>query len=182
MIKDINPDELKEMTEILSSHYFQAGKAYLHNSPRFRGMFNDVQTCAIGAIAEVLANQDGYTFWPKIKAPIRDLPDIAELGGCFIVYKISWTEHERGWGCRPDGDTLYVSRMHAGEHIKAFAIRTAAREQGGQAPDEYTQPDQDAAGAVPVVVSAEILKLITEAYVFEEGQAYWSKNGDYTKL
>lgn len=40
--------------------------------------------------------------------------------GMFALYKVTWTEYERGWGCRPDGETYYTSKERAYKAIKTY--------------------------------------------------------------
>lgn len=51
------------------------------------------------------------------------------------VYCINWTEHERGWGQRPDGHTLHASRENADAYLADFIARQPA-----EARDEYSRP------------------------------------------
>lgn len=38
----------------------------------------------------------------------------------YALYKIDWTEYERGWGQRPDGTTYYLTLEEAQQHIKEY--------------------------------------------------------------
>jgi len=54
------------------------------------------------------------------------------------VYRIPWTEYERGWGQRPDGATLHLTLTHAKRFI------TNHRDQmSEQVPNTYIKPDLD---------------------------------------
>jgi hypothetical protein len=57
-----------------------------------------------------------------------------------IAYLISWTESERGWGCRPDGYSLHVGPQEAVKYVKSHNDSLPA----GPAPDEYSRADGDA--------------------------------------
>jgi hypothetical protein len=35
-----------------------------------------------------------------------------------VVYYVSWTEYERGWGCRPDGYSFHATLHEANEFVK----------------------------------------------------------------
>lgn len=48
------------------------------------------------------------------------------------VWRIDWTEYERGWGSRPDGYTLYVRKVDA-DH----AYNNMMDDRGGEVPDWY---------------------------------------------
>lgn len=53
------------------------------------------------------------------------------------LYCIEWTEYERGWGQRPDGETYYATKEAAEAAYKeAFEGRT------GSAPDYYVNPSK----------------------------------------
>lgn len=57
------------------------------------------------------------------------------------LYRIDWTEYEKGWGDRPDGTTLYLSldraRAHIGRHWQALKDK-----HGERTPDEYSVPSE----------------------------------------
>lgn len=56
-------------------------------------------------------------------------------------YRIDWTEFECGWGQRPDGYTLYLTRERASQHIDdhwaAYKIQY-----GNTVPDDYSAPSE----------------------------------------
>lgn len=53
------------------------------------------------------------------------------------VWRIDWTEYERGWGSRPDGSTYYETKAEAdAAHDKAIEGR------GVVAPDYYVNPSR----------------------------------------
>lgn len=52
------------------------------------------------------------------------------------VYKVEWTESERGWGQRPDGHSFHASKEEANEFIKAYWDKQPK----GPAPDCYVKP------------------------------------------
>lgn len=52
------------------------------------------------------------------------------------AYAVNWTEYERGWGARPDGHTLHVSREQAEQHVRDYMAKLPIK-----APDEYSLPD-----------------------------------------
>lgn len=53
------------------------------------------------------------------------------------LYCIKWTEYERGWGQRPDGETYYASKEDADEaYEKAFEGRN------GPTPSCYVNPSK----------------------------------------
>ncbi len=59
----------------------------------------------------------------------------------FLVLCQPWTEYERGFGCRPDGYTLYLSKDHRDKHIKNYNKKNNNLD---FAPDEYTKADGNA--------------------------------------
>lgn len=56
----------------------------------------------------------------------------------YPLFAMSWTEYERGWGCRPDGFTFHSSV----EEFQNF-LREFLSHQPKQVPDEYSQADKD---------------------------------------
>jgi hypothetical protein len=70
----------------------------------------------------------------------------------YALYEIKWTEYERGWGQRPDGETYYPTLEAANKAIKDHYDS----QPDGPAPDCYTKP-----GTPKLVeVSGELYKLI----------------------
>lgn len=53
------------------------------------------------------------------------------------AYVINWTERERGFGYRPDGHTLHISKEEAIAYIKSYWSC-----QPDTVPDEYSAPDE----------------------------------------
>lgn len=53
-----------------------------------------------------------------------------------VVYRIDWTEYERGLGQRPDGSTLHLDKVHADEYVEDYWERLPSHE----VPDEYSAP------------------------------------------
>ena len=52
-----------------------------------------------------------------------------------IILVLSWTEHERGWGQRPDGISLHVSQEALTTYVDAYWKR-----QPKDTPNEYEAP------------------------------------------
>lgn len=60
-----------------------------------------------------------------------------------VVYElvaINWTEYERGWGCRPDGWTVYKT-MNAALAVVRDDIDEKLKTDGG-VPDDYSVPSK----------------------------------------
>jgi hypothetical protein len=53
----------------------------------------------------------------------------------FALYKVEWTEYERGWGYRPDGETYYISKDLADKAIKDYWAKMPE-----EVPDIYSKP------------------------------------------
>lgn len=53
------------------------------------------------------------------------------------AYRIPWTEHERGWGQRPDGASLHISLEEAQRYIMEMTKNRDPK----NVPDEYSSPD-----------------------------------------
>lgn len=54
------------------------------------------------------------------------------------AYAQRWTEYERGWGSRPDGFTLYLTKESHAAHIERDK---QARLDAEGVPDEYSVPE-----------------------------------------
>lgn len=67
----------------------------------------------------------------------------------YEAWSCDWTEHERGWGCRPDGVSYSLSK----EKLQAHIDYVLSRMPKDRVPDEYTSP-----GAVQPVWVNEALK------------------------
>lgn len=99
------------------------------------------------------------------------------------AHLITWTETERGWGCRPDGVSLHLSATDARKYVADYWEREKAQNPSGEVPHEYSRPDDDGS---PVLVSKEIYDQIRESH---NGIRLWSskvselkKKGDIQKL
>ena len=79
------------------------------------------------------------------------------------VIKQTWTESERGWGCRPDGFSLHASV----EDMEQFNKEYWDRQPKGPAPDEYSRPDEN-----PTEVSVG-LKTFKEVKASKNGIRSW---------
>ncbi len=55
-----------------------------------------------------------------------------------VVYIVQMTEHERGWGQRPDGNLAFVSEASAKEYVNE-----ATKDRKPPVPDEYTSYHMD---------------------------------------
>lgn len=54
------------------------------------------------------------------------------------VVRQPWVESERGWGVRPDGDSLHLSMQDLWSFVADYW-----RTMPDQAPDEYSRPQGD---------------------------------------
>jgi hypothetical protein len=54
-----------------------------------------------------------------------------------VLYVIGLTEHERGWGCRPEGYLGFLTEAEADAYIKAENAAEVARNPSGVVPDCY---------------------------------------------
>jgi hypothetical protein len=55
-----------------------------------------------------------------------------------LVLRQDWLESERGWGIRPDGFSLHISRAALEEYLKRKRELT---ERTDTVPDSYSRPD-----------------------------------------
>lgn len=51
------------------------------------------------------------------------------------AFAVNWTEYERGWGSRPDGHTLHVSKELAEKFVEDYWAKMP-----DDVPDEYSSP------------------------------------------
>ena len=56
----------------------------------------------------------------------------------FRAYAVNWTEHERGWGSRPDGHTLHSTP----EVAQAYIASVTAGRDYSRVPDDYSAPGE----------------------------------------
>jgi hypothetical protein len=52
----------------------------------------------------------------------------------YTVYRQNWLESERGWGIRPDGYSLHLSRLDRDVYVRQYWDRMP-----NQVPDEYSR-------------------------------------------
>jgi len=69
---------------------------------------------------------------------------------------ITWTESERGWGQRPDGASLHLTKEDGAAYVKNYWAEEKVRNDaaGGGTPDEYERPDSE---GTRVLVSTDLL-------------------------
>lgn len=53
----------------------------------------------------------------------------------------AWTEHEAGWGSRPDGYTLHLTEEHRKEFTDDYLKRQDDLSPGSGTPAEYSVPE-----------------------------------------
>jgi hypothetical protein len=108
----------------------------------------------------------------KIEPPIRP-------GGRYVkdgedgskqihpVVRLDWEESERGWGIRPDGYSLHLTKEDSEAFVKEYWDTMPDRGPNGEVPDEYSRPDDE-----PHIVSvdAKTLKKIKKS---KNGIRYW---------
>lgn len=81
------------------------------------------------------------------------------------AYRIDWTEYERGWGQRPDGSTLHLTKEDADAYIKEYWDGMPDRSLG--VPDEYSAP------GTPRFVEATVEQI--ELITMSPKRAIWIK-------
>jgi len=59
----------------------------------------------------------------------------------FPVIHQGWTEYERGWGCRADGESLHLSKEDMLQYNKEYNLKHNNEK---EVPHEYTKPDGNA--------------------------------------
>lgn len=59
------------------------------------------------------------------------------------VYLETWTESEAGWGTRPDGVTLHLTREDYQKYVDEYWEREKKSNPSGATPYEYTRQDNN---------------------------------------
>lgn len=77
---------------------------------------------------------------------------------------VSWTEYERGWGCRPDGCSVHVSMEEWKHYYEEYKKRLPK-----DVPDEYSAPGKP---QLITITDQEIVSDLLE----KKSRRYW--NGD----
>ena len=77
----------------------------------------------------------------------------------YELWAVRWTEHERGWGQRPDGMTFFETEEEAKDYIRSYWEREKKRNPSGVTPDEYSLPE------TPALI--EVSESLYRAVVFE---------------
>ena len=72
----------------------------------------------------------------------------------YPAIRVGWTESERGWGQRPDGYSLHLTREDSEAYIKEYWDKMPA-----QVPDEYSRPEDPKV----IDVNAKILREIKKS-------------------
>jgi hypothetical protein len=86
-----------------------------------------------------------------------------KMHAAFIV---TWTESERGWGCRPDGASLHLTRDDVTKYIKKYWDGMQK-----EVPYEYSRPDQETGS--PVTVSTKLYKTLVQCKKKYYGYYMW---------
>ena len=89
----------------------------------------------------------------------------------YPVLKQHWTEHERGWGSRPDGVTLHLTREDRDIYVNGYH---ATYNNLDSAPDEYTSAD---GGPEIIDVDEATYKKLVAALTSEEVRHPWAQRG-----
>lgn len=92
-----------------------------------------------------------------------------------LAILMTWTESERGWGCRPDGASLHLSQESLKKYIADYWAKEKERNPSGVTPHEYTRPDGEN-GRVCLVTD----DLYEDIRMSEGGYRMWQ--GDYSSL
>lgn len=79
----------------------------------------------------------------------------------FTVFIQNWTERERGWGQRPDGFTIHLSKEHHKNYV-SYYMKTYNN--ADSVPDEYTTTDGD---PIEIEVDSELYGRIKRASDFK---------------
>ena len=78
------------------------------------------------------------------------------------LWMFTWTEYERGWGQRPDGCSLHLSKEDAKKYIDNYWKKQRA-EDGGVVPHEYSKQDSDEPKEIIIDGRNKFYKRVAEA-------------------
>lgn len=87
----------------------------------------------------------------------------------------TWTESESGWGTRPDGGSLHLTKEDYKKFIDDYWERENERNPSGKVPDEYSRPDNN---LKEVYVSKDIYNHLLES---KDKFGVWILNGQLNK-
>jgi hypothetical protein len=83
---------------------------------------------------------------------------------------VSWTEYERGWGCRGDGCSIHLSMKEWESYYAAFVKR-----QPKEVPHEYSRPDKP---STITITDPEIVEALLE----KKSVRYWNRSREHSVL
>jgi len=109
----------------------------------------------------------------KVEAKIADGAIVEKPAEWISVFCQDWEESERGWGTRPDGHTLHLTKEAHREHVKNFydnqhKIFLDHGLKEGDTPDEYTRIGN---GFRQIAVRHDTWEKVRDADA--EGKPYW---------
>jgi len=87
---------------------------------------------------------------------VYDGQDAAKV--CHHVVKMYWTETEAGWGQRPDGYSLHLTREDSETYVKDYWNKMPDRGPNGEVPYEYSRPGDPMVTEVDAKTLREIKK------------------------
>lgn len=76
-----------------------------------------------------------------------------------VVYLETWTESEAGWGTRPDGVTLHLSKEDYHKYVDDYWEREKEYNPSGVTPNEYTRQDNN---LKMVMISENLYETLTQ--------------------
>jgi hypothetical protein len=80
---------------------------------------------------------------PPMRPDVRHIRDgVDSSKDIHPVVRVDWVESERGWGQRPDGYSLHLTREDAEAFIKDYWDKMPDRGPRGEVPDEYSRPGE----------------------------------------
>lgn len=74
-----------------------------------------------------------------------------------VAFVVSWTEYERGWGCRPDGTSVHTDEAEADRFIAGYNERLKQLN-GNSVPHEYSDPTKVGILEISPDLDAELAK------------------------
>lgn len=87
----------------------------------------------------------------------------------YIVHVMTWTEYERGWGCRSDGASLHLTKEDMDQFIKEYWAT-----QSEEVPNEYSKEDGN---PFELQVSEDLYNKVKSTI-----NGLWLLQTDYSKL
>lgn len=141
------------------------------------------EACRQYDIAMLVQTADGATDQKQEAAPASDTP-ATDPTSTHVVICQGWEESEAGWGVRPDGASLHLTRDDRDAFIRAYWDAEKASNPSGTVPREYSRPcgepfklEVDASTVLKVSASTKGIRILEDLYCEILAQSHKRKKG-----